>query len=71
MRSVQKDVKTPSTRLPTGKRQVSEGSRERAAVARAIKAAIKRIALYDPELAEMLKAEIRSGHLFAHIPKGK
>jgi hypothetical protein len=57
--------------LPTGKRQVSEGSRERAAVARAIKAAIKRIALYDPELAEMLKAEIRSGHLFAHIPKGK
>ncbi len=71
MRSVQKDVKTPSTRLPTGKRQASEASRERVAVARAIKAAIARIALYDPAMAEMLTSEIRSGQRFAHIPKGR
>ena len=69
---MQKGVKTgPSTDPPTRKRQVSEASRERAAVNRAIKDAIKRIGLHDPELAEMLKTEIRRAQLFAHVPKGK
>ena len=44
---------------------------ERRAVARAIKAAIKQIAQYDPELAETLKAEIKSGKVLAHIPGRK
>ena len=57
--------------LPTRKRQVSETSRERSAVSRAIKAAIKRIALHDPELGEILKSEIRTGKLLAYIRKGK
>ena len=66
-----KAVRTgPSTGLPSRKRQVSETSRERSAVARAIKAALKRIARYDPELAEVLESEIRTGQLLAYIKKG-
>jgi hypothetical protein len=57
--------------LPTRKRQPSETSRERSAVTRAIGAAIKRIALHDPELAQLLKSEIRTGQLLAYIRKGK
>jgi hypothetical protein len=60
-----------STGPPSRKRQVSEASRERSAVARAIKAAIKRIARYDPELAEVLESEIRTGELLAYVRKGK
>jgi hypothetical protein len=67
-----KAVRTgPSTGLPSRKRQVSETSRERSAVARAIKAALKRIARYDSELAEVLESEIRTGPLLAYIKKGK
>jgi len=57
--------------LQTRKREVSKMSRERSAVSRAIKAAIERIALHDPELAELLKSEIRTGQLLAYIRKGK
>ena len=46
-------------------------ARERKAVARAIKAAIKQIAQYDPELAETLRAEIKSGKVLSHIPGRK
>jgi len=46
-------------------------AKERKAVARAIKAAIKQIAQYDPELAETLKAEIKSGKVLTHIPGRK
>ena len=59
-----KAVKTGHTAgLPDSKRQSSETSRERSAVTRAIGAAIKRIALDDPELAQPLKCEIRIGQL--------
>jgi len=61
----------PSAGLSTRKRQISEASRERSRVARAIKAAIKRIASHDAELAELLKSEIRTGELLAYIGKGK
>jgi hypothetical protein len=60
-----------STALSSRRRQASETSRERSAVARAIKAAIKRIARYDPELAEVLESEIKTGQFLAHIRKGK
>ena len=46
-------------------------TRERKAVARAIKAAIKQIAQYDQELAETLKAEIKSGRTLSHVPGRK
>ena len=57
--------------LPTRKRQSSETLRERSAVTRAIGTAIKRIALHDPELAELLKSEIRTGQLLAYTKKDK
>ena len=60
-----------SARLPTRKQQISDESRERSAVSRAIQAAIKRIALHDPELAELLRSEIRTGELLAYIRKAK
>jgi hypothetical protein len=67
-----KTVKTGHpTGPPTRKRQISETARERSRVARAIKTAIKRIARHDPELAEVLKSEIRTGELLAYIRKGK
>ena len=57
------------------RRAADDGSRdeakERRAVARAIRAAIKQIAHYDPELAETLRAEIRSGKVLSHIPGRK
>ncbi len=43
-------------------------AKQRKAVARAIKAALKQIAQYDPELAQTLRAEIRSGKSLSHIP---
>jgi hypothetical protein len=46
-------------------------TKKRKAVARAIGSAIKQIAAYDPELAEILKAEIRSGETLSHIPRPK
>ena len=61
----------PLAGAPTRKRQISEASRERSRVARAINAAIKRIALHDPELAEFLKSEIRTGELLAYVRIGK
>ena len=51
--------------------RASDEAKERKAVARAIEAAIKQIAQYDPELAETLKAEIRSGKILSHIPGRK
>ena len=51
--------------------RASDEARERKAVARAIKAAIKQIAQYDPELAETLTAEIKSGKVLSHIPGRK
>ena len=54
-----------------GEDRARDDARERKAVARAIKAAIKQIAQYDPELAETLKAEIRSGKTLSHIPGRK
>jgi len=46
-------------------------AKERRAVARAIERAIRQIAQYDPELAETLKAEIRSGKVLSHVPGRK
>ena len=60
-----------STRAPKGARQTGDEIRERNAVTRAIRAAIKQISAYDPELAETLQAEIKSGELFSHLPKAK
>jgi hypothetical protein len=57
--------------LAAGDDGARDEARERKAVARAIKAAIKQIALYDPELAETLKAEIKSGKTLSHIPGRK
>jgi hypothetical protein len=54
-----------------GKDETPDSTKERKAVARAIKSAIRQIALYDPELAEILKAEIRSGKTLSHIPTPK
>ena len=42
--------------------------KERKAVARAIEAALKQIAQYDPELADTLRNEIKSGKVLSHTP---
>jgi hypothetical protein len=61
----------PSITSPNLAQQTSDEARERRVVSRAIKAAIKQISIYDPELAETLKAEIKSGAVFSHSPKGR
>jgi hypothetical protein len=40
-------------------------------VARAIEAAIRQIARYDPELAETLKTELKSGKTLSYQPRPK
>ena len=45
--------------------------KERKAVARAIEAALKQIAQYDPELADTLRNEIKSGKVLSHVPGRK
>ena len=58
-------------RSSRGKRgpRATVASEERARIARAIADAIHQISLYDPALAEQLTSEIKSGKVFAHIPK--
>jgi hypothetical protein len=65
------DKSAPSSGLHARKKQVSKTSRERSAVFRAIKVAIQQIALHDPELAEILKSEIKTGRIVSYIRKGK
>jgi hypothetical protein len=46
-------------------------ARERDSIRAAIDAAIRQIALHDPELAEILKSEIVTGHFVIHLPNEK
>jgi hypothetical protein len=55
----------------SGKVGSPDSTKEAKAIARAIKSAIRQIAIYDPELAEILEAEIRSGKTLSHIPRHK
>jgi len=50
---------------------LARAKREQAMVSKAIKAAIRQIAIYDPALADTLTAEIKSGKVFAHGPKAE
>ena len=54
-----------------GARETPSQARERRMVARAIEAAIRQIARYDPELAETLKTELKSGKTLSYQPRPK